>query len=219
MGDEAARFVVHEELFTYHSPYFCAALKGGFAEAADGAVRLQEADPVVFEIFVHWLYYARLPNKDDAPKLFNLWARLDNCGQKLCDSLVRLYVLCDKYDVPALRRHCLDQLFAHYDHPNTDSVQLATLVYTFQNAPSDSHLCRFVIDFFCHYGNAEEWSEACERHETAPPLALLSSALQRYTKYAMEIRRSNEGLRACDYHEHKDGEEHDECAAKRADSG
>lgn len=53
MGDEAARFVVHEELLTYHSSYFRAALKGGFAEAADGAVRLQEADSVLFEVFVH----------------------------------------------------------------------------------------------------------------------------------------------------------------------
>lgn len=53
VGDEAARFVVHEELLTYHSLYFRAALRGGFAEAADGSVRLQEAHPVVFEIFVH----------------------------------------------------------------------------------------------------------------------------------------------------------------------
>jgi hypothetical protein len=53
VGDEAARFIVHEELLTYHSPYFRAALKDGFAEAAEGAVRLQEADSVLFEVFVH----------------------------------------------------------------------------------------------------------------------------------------------------------------------
>lgn len=148
-----------------------------------------------------------MPNKVDAPELFKLWESL---GWEMCGSLVRLYVFSDKYDVPALRRLCLNQLFAQYEDLDTEPLDLDTIVYAFKNAPSESPLCRFLIDYFCICAGADTWDRVCESYETAPPLALLSSALQRYTGYYM---RPQHDLIACDYHEHKDEEERDRCAA------
>lgn len=140
----------------------------------------------MFEVLVHWLYHARLPNKDDAPELFELWARVDDRKKKLFDSLVRLFILSDKYDVPALQQHCMDQLLVHFRVENDGIPSLDTVVYAFKNACIDFFLCRFLIGYFCEYTKAEAWSEICESPETAPPLALLSSALQCYAKYTLE---------------------------------
>ena len=50
---EATSYVVRQELLTYHSRFFRATFKGGFKEAEDRKVRLEEVDKDTFEIFVH----------------------------------------------------------------------------------------------------------------------------------------------------------------------
>lgn len=63
MGPDHVRFVVPESLLVHYSKFFRAALTGNFSEAKDKTVKLEEDDPKMFELFVHWLYYQSFPVK------------------------------------------------------------------------------------------------------------------------------------------------------------
>jgi len=61
VGSTKVPLFVHQDLLTYHSTFFAAALNGNFREADDRAVTSAESDPWTFEMFVHWLYHQALP--------------------------------------------------------------------------------------------------------------------------------------------------------------
>jgi hypothetical protein len=60
VGPEKEHFVVHQSFLCAKSPYFDKALSGSFQEAITRSVRLPEVSPVLFRIFVAWLYYGNL---------------------------------------------------------------------------------------------------------------------------------------------------------------
>jgi hypothetical protein len=112
VGPKKARFTVHEELLTYHSPYFRAALTGGFKEAEDKAVTLSEERVPIVEFFVHWLYYQCLPNADDPIDLYDAWNDGEADGELMTSNLIELYVFGDKFDVPGLKSQAMTDLLS-----------------------------------------------------------------------------------------------------------
>jgi hypothetical protein len=60
VGAEKEHFVVHQSLLCTKSPYFDKALSGSFQEAITRFIRLPEISPVLFRIFVAWLYHGNL---------------------------------------------------------------------------------------------------------------------------------------------------------------
>jgi hypothetical protein len=57
VGAEEEQFVVHQSFLRAKSPYFEKALSGSFQEATTRFVRLPELSPILFRIFVAWLYH------------------------------------------------------------------------------------------------------------------------------------------------------------------
>lgn len=51
-------FSVHENLIRSSSAFFDAATRGVWKESAARQVLLPEDDPEIFELYLHWLYYA-----------------------------------------------------------------------------------------------------------------------------------------------------------------
>jgi hypothetical protein len=60
VGAEKEHFVVHQSFLCAKSPYFEKALSGSFQEALTRFNRLPDVSPVLFRLFVAWLYHGDL---------------------------------------------------------------------------------------------------------------------------------------------------------------
>ncbi|THZ61426.1 hypothetical protein D6C86_04410 [Aureobasidium pullulans] len=60
VGHEKEHFVVHQTLICDKSRYFAKALSGSFQEGITRFVRLPDISPILFRIFVAWLYHGKL---------------------------------------------------------------------------------------------------------------------------------------------------------------
>jgi hypothetical protein len=76
--------VIHESLLTTYSDFFRAALTGGFVEAEEKVVKLEEDRSQTFVFFVHWLYHQRLPDrsKGDADEIVKPWSFKTDAAKK-----------------------------------------------------------------------------------------------------------------------------------------
>lgn len=92
-------------MLVYHSPFFAAALEGQFKEANSLKMTLPEDRPLIFEIFVKWLYLG--PLKPDNGK-----AEDDDIDE--ADDLVLAWVLGDKLGCPLFQDHVILQLIEFY---------------------------------------------------------------------------------------------------------
>ncbi|KAF2656833.1 hypothetical protein K491DRAFT_715052 [Lophiostoma macrostomum CBS 122681] len=106
VGAKKERFAVHEALLVCYSRFFRAALTGKSKEAEEKAITLEGDHVETVEFFVHWLYHQQLPDKmpTEYPEILEKWMKDDDCGARKIEQLVRLYIFCDKYDIPKLMR-------------------------------------------------------------------------------------------------------------------
>jgi hypothetical protein len=141
-----AKFVVHEELLIYCSSFFRVALNGNSEEAVTKTVCLGETDTETFAPFVHWLYHQHFPNEHDAPGLFEPWESL------VQHRLIYLHV-CNKYDLPELRRLTVDLFFWHQSATDANRPDPATMRHTFKHLREHLLLCQCIIDLSRHYAN------------------------------------------------------------------
>lgn len=61
VGQEGKQFVVHKALLTSQSEYFQKALDGGFKEAEENKIHLEEEDPAAVELLTAFLYLGIIP--------------------------------------------------------------------------------------------------------------------------------------------------------------
>ncbi|KAI4629190.1 uncharacterized protein J4E87_003452 [Alternaria ethzedia] len=213
VGPKAKRFTVQLNRIVYYSPFFLAALKGSFKEAKDKIVTLPDTEANIFELFVHWLYRQRFPTEGDSPRLLALYNGGDEYPYFQSAKLMKLYVFSDKYNVPKLKRDCLDALFEHlgdetaYKLPNLNDV-----AYAVKNLNDEDPLLRMIIDGFCYHGNGECWETEQIQNLPFPFIAKLMKHLSDFRDYGMEDVKEPE---LCDYHGHATTEERETCENRR----
>lgn len=60
-SDDTKRiFQIRKDVLSFYSGYFAAALNGSFVEAEENVCRLSEEDPIIFEMFQHWMHEGTL---------------------------------------------------------------------------------------------------------------------------------------------------------------
>lgn len=152
VGPNKTRFVVHQELLTYHSEFFRAALTGRFKEAEEKTVVLQKDSPLIFEFALHWMYHEDFPDEDDTDtELLGQWALEDESGAREADNLIRLHVFADKYDITKLKTETLDELFTQSTE-NFPLLPYSTSVrYAHENLPAGSALLKYLVDLHCSH--------------------------------------------------------------------
>lgn len=96
VGEDARHWALHRNLLCYHSDFF--ELKD--SKAKNGKIELLEDDPRAFELLVKWLYQGRLDDVADMPS-DKKWEYADTCQ--------RLYILCDRINLPQLKNLAIDQ--------------------------------------------------------------------------------------------------------------
>ena len=99
VGEEKRHWALHHNLLCYHSDYF----ENHFNPDGKNRNRrldLPDDDPRAFELLVKWLYQGKLDDVSEMP-LEKKWDYADTCQ--------KLYVLCNRINLPRLRNHAIDQ--------------------------------------------------------------------------------------------------------------
>lgn len=126
VGLDKKKFVIHQALLCSKSQYFTKALTGSFEESHTGIVTLEDISPVVFRIFVTWLYNRKLVYTVSDERS-NIRQDFDSLEFSVSDLkrwqfdhedpltwpshvLVHLYIFADRLDVKELRIDILNAL-------------------------------------------------------------------------------------------------------------
>jgi len=64
VGSDRKRFVVHKQPLISGSDYFNKALNGGFREATENAIHLEELDPAAVGLMIGWIYRGVIPGME-----------------------------------------------------------------------------------------------------------------------------------------------------------
>jgi hypothetical protein len=205
--------LIHESLLTTYSDFFRAALTGGFVEAEEKMVKLEEDRSQTFVFFVHWLYHQRLPDRSngDADEIVKPWSFETDAAKEddatKTRNLIQLRIFSDRYSVPQLARDTLDELFylmrGNIKYPSTWALR-----HAFEHLREQLPLCRFLIHNYCddakavpNDNNRQDWPEGFKW-----------SVLCRYADMACSSRpKSYWKVELCAYHVHKTDEEKTAC--------
>lgn len=181
IGEE--RFNIHEGLLIAVSPYFKAAFEGGFKEAKDGVLPVEDVEIKVMHKFLDWLYYDWLPdlmeeywypreaeeekeNGEDgehATENESPSSRLNKYMKGRPMLLTSLYIFADRFDVPQLRKDIIAVIHKHYGLYKDSLPPYAGIIMAFGNLPASSPLCKVYIDLYAFRWNPEYYDEGDEK--------------------------------------------------------
>ena len=99
VGKEKRHWSLHHYLLCYHSDYFENRFDGDSKKKL-GKVELLDDDPRAFEVLIKWLYQGKIDDVSDMP-MDKKWQYADTCQ--------KLYVLCDRINLPRLKNQAIDQ--------------------------------------------------------------------------------------------------------------
>ncbi|KEQ60688.1 uncharacterized protein M437DRAFT_53902 [Aureobasidium melanogenum CBS 110374] len=165
VGSGRQEFCIHKKILCSNSTYFDKALSGQFVEAQTRVVELEDIHPLLFKIFVAWLYSGRLTyessdpstssheeedEKDDGDKKDEL-ADFQEEDSRTWSYLILtgLFILGDRLDAPRLKRSILDTIVKKINQ--TRKVPFGTVViYAYANTPKKSPLRQLLVHIFAY---------------------------------------------------------------------
>ncbi|TVY15075.1 hypothetical protein LARI1_G006126 [Lachnellula arida] len=134
-GPEKIQFVVHKDFACHYSPVLKAALNSDFIEGQTQTYTLKEPQETTGRLFVHWLYFQQLLDRDD-------WEPTKDEDTDLI--LIQLYMLADKLLIPRLQNTIIQVMHQHARENKL--VLVETLEYVYEETEKGSLLRRFVLD-------------------------------------------------------------------------
>jgi len=126
VGPEKKEFTVHRNVICQNSDYFAKAFESPFQEGQTGTMFLSDDSPIVFSIFVTWLYRRVIPTGNTASHLHNL-ADAYIFADKICHGVLKDEIMNEIQDItykfqiidPLISQKFLGKVFN-----NTDSEGL-----------------------------------------------------------------------------------------------
>ena len=106
MGEDKAKFHIHETLLCDASSFFKAALKPGFKESGSQKVELPEDTTETFELFVSWLYLQEYRGMNE-----NLFKKPGTANEAELERFMDLFIFADKVGAQRLKRQMVDKHF------------------------------------------------------------------------------------------------------------
>ncbi|THX20640.1 hypothetical protein D6D11_10729 [Aureobasidium pullulans] len=172
VGSQKKKFGVHQALICDRSQYFNKAFTGSFQEAETGIVELKDVSPVLFQIFVGWLYYDKLiytvldEGSSVAEDFENLETsiEIDLDGPDVVDQdpstwpyhvIIELYMFADRFDIKALRIDTLD-VFIESTLKNQRTMLISSYRYIWTYTHVSSPLRKFVVHDLAYHSVYEE---------------------------------------------------------------
>ncbi|KAI5203377.1 hypothetical protein E4T39_04152 [Aureobasidium subglaciale] len=102
VGSERRHWSLHRNLLCHHSPYFESEFLANESQKSSkrSELDLPDQDPVGFELLVKWLYQGTLDDTSDMT---------DENKYDYSVACHKLYLLCDKFDLPLLKNESIDR--------------------------------------------------------------------------------------------------------------
>ncbi|KAJ4323862.1 hypothetical protein N0V94_001646 [Neodidymelliopsis sp. IMI 364377] len=101
VGDARRRWTLHRNLLCHHSEQLEAELEGTGNHDRKDTLELPDHDPAGFELLVKWLYQGKLDDVSDLADANQKYEYAVSCH--------KLYLLCDRFDMPQLKNVAMDQ--------------------------------------------------------------------------------------------------------------
>jgi hypothetical protein len=142
-GKDIATWTIPKALLSHHSEFFRAACNGPFKEGLENRISLPDADPIVFQAFVRWLYFAALSVKwvaedDDVYLGLSFWV-LDN------------QLIAPAFQDCVMRRLYNDHAFSEDDEEEPYHFTKDELVWCWSHTAPNSLLRMFVLDMLAQH--------------------------------------------------------------------
>lgn len=183
---------IHKELLCFFSPYYTAALKGGFSEAKKDTIKMELPCHLMSE-FISWLYSGNTITTDP-------------------NELLELYAFADEKMMLAFRRSIMTRLI---DFNELGDLEEDALTYV-KRIPENSGLFRYLVDYWAYV-----WAQDTSETELAAwdadgrvPKKFFYLALERLAGLrgsknpGDDLGNPRAYLKiACNYHEHVDEKE------------
>jgi hypothetical protein len=219
VGPNRTKFHVHRSFLIHYSEYFRKALTGPWKEAEDQSIPLHDVEVGPVNIFVHWLYYQKIPDR------VSDWLRVYNGDNNDVDdswtldrAILKTVVFADRFLVTGLRRAANNY---YVDESPMDTPPYGLVIYCFENLRQSSPILRFLADSQWRYWKPE-FDEGDEDDKDGDlqlrsrhPHDFLVRVMIRYAESEPGAKKT---LNLCDYHEHACEEEKTTCQAA-LDSG
>jgi hypothetical protein len=119
---------VHKDLLCYYSPYYTAALKGGFSEAKRDTITMELPYDLMADL-ISWLYSGTMISRGKT-------------------NLMDLYVFADEKMMLAFRRSIMSRLIECHDPENIIAVEDA--IPYIKRLPQHSGLFRYFVDYWAY---------------------------------------------------------------------
>lgn len=222
---------------TEHSEFFKKALQGPWKEAADGTVILEDVEPVVFNIFVEWLYTGEIPKKKDDEESDNAEDDEDDIRdgehedqdddygdgedgleEAYISSLVKTYTLGDRFLAPRYKHAVLDRLVEHMEF-GIRPTWFRAIAYAYNNLPEKDPMLEALVDVHCRYWNDGRFlSKEQKEHAKLVPTEFWIETSNVWEELCNPSGPreceffSKPLLKPCDYHYHH---QYDDCAERK----
>jgi hypothetical protein len=161
-------------------------------ESESRAVRLEQEDPEIMQIYLNWLYRGTLP------------VRHDEQGSGEYMELAQAYVLGDQLQDNDFTDAVIDAIIDKYQYYNV-WPGYNTVSYIFDNTADSAKARRLLVDIYAYVGNAEVLDKV-EKNDSLPKAFLYRLAAALFNIDSRTRRNSPQSPRnlknTCIYHQH-----------------
>ena len=134
--DAAKTWHLPKALLVRQSPFFAAALNGSFAEAKLNSVTMPDDDPIVFRLWVQWLYVGGI-----AYRVLHV--------EDINNVLMKAWILGDKLDCHVFQDIVMMELLAcHSLKVERPLFETSTLRAAYEGSAPGSKLRKWALNFF-----------------------------------------------------------------------
>lgn len=197
----AKRYAVHKQLLCDSSCNFQAAFNHQWKETKENQLVLADVDPLVFEVYVDWLYKGSIVTSNTFDPNF----------------LLQTYVFADCYLIPQFKRDVIDRIKLHLEVGRL-SVKPDQISFLLDNLPKSSPIFDMLVDHFirCH-GNwvSSETQLAKYPLEFTAKWCFRMVSLVSFSPSDTRTVWTPKLDNPCNYHEHENKKSESLCLEKR----
>jgi hypothetical protein len=200
VGNARRHWALHRNLLCHHSELLDSELQGHGKSRPD-SLELLDHDPAGFELLVKWLYQGKLDDVSDMPDANQKYDYAVSCH--------KLYLLCERFDMPQLKNVAMDQYRKGLNQaelvPDADEID-----EIYRKSPPGSPFRRLMTRIAARQimdpNNFRDVGLYRQCFENNPDFAVdLVTAMKYGTGGMLFDDPTDSGVNQCEFHDHDDG--------------
>ncbi|KAL5371764.1 hypothetical protein DPSP01_014026 [Paraphaeosphaeria sporulosa] len=200
VGEGRRHWALHRNLLCHHSELLESELQGRNGKQRQDSLDLPDHDPAGFELLVKWLYQGKLDDVSDMPDANQKYDYAVSCH--------KLYLLCDRFDMPQLKNVAMDQYRKGLNQAELvpDAEEIDEI---YRKSPKDSPFRRLMTRIAARQimdpdsDRDVETYRQCFENNTDFAIELVKAI--KYGTGGMLFNDPTDTGNQCEYHDHDDG--------------